>query len=646
MRAAVLIVVLGLLAFASGLKVYNQNENFSLSCCGSKSFDTTEAFCCIDKVYKLSDSDSNQCCGNNRLSNDRQCCSAVEGEVSLNDKQISTDLTCCGTIGYNPSTELCCAPNSIVQNRNGNLQCCGPNRGFDPSNDLCCETVNVKSKGSCSGDTSVNVNYNVISNAASQGKQCCANNAFDPSTQLCCGGSDDARVISNKDGNLQCCGNGSYDNSRQTCCQSEETVEIPLPNGESFTYTKVEGRVSNGASLTCCEDSLNAFDSATQICCGGNVQRQNSDNSLSCCGSKTYNTQTQTCCESQKSSYKKEKGCCGACDSYVAVVSTEYTVGNVANGQCCGGKAYDDTRNICCGNNIIRQNNDNALQCCGSDAYDPSKDICCSDDTLTHNKVFKNKADDDVNYECCLNVDASDCNVKYNFDIYDSAKKSCPCGKVVDIDDDLFLTNTNPDVQPGCCGTTQVDANSVTCCAKAIHDVDPAIGLQCCDDDGKTLYNPGYQVCCGGSSSKCSVPCGAKKTRDVEEVEEVEEVEAKKDDKKDKKKDDKKDKKKKKNNSSKKNKVQCGDHCCEGEGYFQAYQKCCEGKILDFNSAAEGSSPMACCGDELYNTNFRQCCTETTVKKVTSCGIEVSQKTAVIDADFEICCGSGVISVA
>jgi len=229
-----------------------------------------------------------------------------------------------------------------------------------------------------------------------------------------------------------------------------------------------------------------------------------------------------------------------------------------------------------------------------------------------------------------LNIEASDCNTRYNFALFDTAKQSCPCGKVIDLQNDISVNNNNPNVQAGCCGTTQIDINHKTCCAKAIYDIDPAIGLNCCSDDGKTLYNPGYQTCCTKAPS-CSTPCKSnnKIVRDVEEAEEVEEVEA--------------DKKKKKS-KSKKNKVQCGDNCCNGVGYFSLYQTCCGGNVLDYNGVADNTSPMACCGDRLYNKNFDNCCIETHIKSIDNCGVKADIKYAVYDDVSQICCGNGAIT--
>jgi hypothetical protein len=243
-----------------------------------------------------------------------------------------------------------------------------------------------------------------------------------------------------------------------------------------------------------------------------------------------------------------------------------------------------------------------------------------------------------------LNIEADKCNPRYNFALYDTEKQSCPCGKVIDLSNDISVNNNNPNVAAGCCGTTQIDTNHKTCCPKKIYDIDPAIGLTCCADDGQTLYNPGYQVCCGGKSS-CSTPCNVKKvTRSldgVEEVEESEAVEAVEEVEADKKKSDKS---KKKNNGKHAGKVQCGNNCCDGKGYFTQYQKCCNGNILDYNSADANTSPMACCGSTIYNTNFDKCCIETNIKSVNRCGIKADVSTAVFDEVSQICCGNGVIS--
>jgi hypothetical protein len=237
-----------------------------------------------------------------------------------------------------------------------------------------------------------------------------------------------------------------------------------------------------------------------------------------------------------------------------------------------------------------------------------------------------------------LNVEVDKCNPRYNFALYDTDKQSCPCGKVIDLSKDISVNNNNPNVAAGCCGTTQIDVNHKTCCPKQIYDHDPAIGLTCCADDGVTLYNPGYQVCCGGKAAPCSAPCnkkvrrsldGVEETEETEAVEAVEEVEAKKDSKK---------------KSRKTNKVHCGNACCDGNGYFTQYQLCCAGKILDYNSAADGTSPIACCGDRVYNTNFDKCCIEARELSEDRCGKKFEINHDVFDENSQICCGNGQIS--
>jgi hypothetical protein len=86
--------------------------------------------------------------------------------------------------------------------------------------------------------------------------------------------------------------------------------------------------------------------------------------------------------------------------------------------------------------------------------------------------------------------------------------------------------------------------------------------------------------------------------------------------------------------------VQCGDSCCNGQGYFQAFQACCGNGVVGFNviDKASSSSPttIACCGDNIYNTLYENCCTEVLSKD--KCGFAQKANYGIYDNFEELCC--------
>jgi hypothetical protein len=596
------LLILSIAYFASGLKVVTQNEAKTLACCGASSYDTTTQTCCSGTVNSLPGAGSNLvnvCCGTRLLTTAQTCCRADPLVPSSGDRAVPVGSTCCGVNVIDTATQLCCA-GTVVSNPQGTLQCCG-NKGFNPAADLCCATSDLRVQG-CTVTPVATIT--VVTGAAAQNKQCCGNSAFDPTTQVCCPTPTDAdaRAVTNSGGTLTCCGSTTFNAATQTCCSVTVTEDYQDEAGNVVQITTTQtGVTTTGAGLQCC--GTKGFTS-TQLCCGGSILN-NANNDQQCCGNaaKTFNPTTQTCCAFDTDNF--ETANCNDiddCPIFVNVPKGNANVATIASGQCCGNTPFDPTTSICCNGKV--NVNPNGFSCCGTGLYDPANDVCCPDTIVPYGKTFKGKASSAE--QCC------------GVNLFDPVTQACPCGVVIPSDQDLIQTNRNPNVNPGCCGATQYDANHKLCCPEGpyLFDLDPAAGLQCCQLDGKTVYNPAYQVCCKKSKFSCAKKPSTSTPSIVVPTP------------------------KPATNSPSQDKVQCGDSCCNGVGYFANYQRCCNDEVLDFNSALDAStSPMACCGTDVYNVIYESCCIEA-LNDFNSASVKFKANYAVFGGpgNWQICC--------
>jgi hypothetical protein len=536
------------------------------------------------------------------LTNAQICCQVDPLNPSASDRAVPTGSTCCGANAINTANQVCCS-GSVVSNPTNSLQCCGT-KGFNPATDLCCGTTDLKVDSK--GIVSTVFTQTVVAGAVTQGKQCCGNSAFTPANQLCCPtvADADARAVSSTSatGALSCCGTSTFDPATQTCCSVTTTENFQDADGNTVAVATVTtGVTSGGSSLQCCGTKGVA---AGQICCDGTVQ-SNPNGNLQCCGlsSKTYDPATQTCCSFDTDNYVKVSTDINDCAVYGNEPKHNGNVANIVNGACCDNTPYNSTSSTCCNGRVLP--NPNGFECCGTSLFDPANDVCCPDFTVPYAQAFKGKAS--TNNQCC------------GTSLFDPTTQACPCGVIIDADNDLVQTNKNPNVNPACCGATQYDGNNKLCCPSGpyLFDLDPAPGLKCCDLDGKTVYNPAYQVCC----QKFKFSCPAKPTIPVNTI--VAPVP------------------KPATNSPQQDKVQCGDSCCtNGQGYFANYQKCCHDEVLDFNSELDSStSPMACCGTDVYNVIYESCCVEALNDK-NPASVNFKANYAVFGApgNWQICC--------
>ena len=91
---------------------------------------------------------------------------------------------------------------------------------------------------------------------------------------------------------LQCCGSVRYRRSQKTCCKGI-LHDIPAKDSVCCYETAYRRNDSTNQCLSRCEGK--PFNTETQVCCGGRVRRIKSDVD-ECCGDVLINTEKERCC--------------------------------------------------------------------------------------------------------------------------------------------------------------------------------------------------------------------------------------------------------------------------------------------------------------------------------------------------------------
>ncbi len=285
----------------SGIVVFGAH----VSCCGNifdgyNGYDSTQQACCLQDGYQiLVDGDS--CCASigmtfGYFSDSATCC----GGSILSGR----NLTCCGMLSYNESSQVCCADHIVADgdacchlngyfrqlqtcchgliDYAGAFSSCCAYKGYDQLVSVCCQDNQIYPGDSCcSMSDGQSQGYfksnttccNGFLDVTGKYSGCCGKYGFNETTQVCC--ANNAVFLGNR-----CCGSGSqlvgYSTSTSTCCN---------------------GFVGLGANLTCC-GSL-AFNSSQQVCCDST--RNYVTYGDSCCplaggGYQGYYISMQSCC--------------------------------------------------------------------------------------------------------------------------------------------------------------------------------------------------------------------------------------------------------------------------------------------------------------------------------------------------------------
>jgi hypothetical protein len=307
--------------------IVSKNENFL--CCGSKAYDPTEQLCCTGN-HLLNYKDDQACCGTNLYNTTSQvCCAGTIHNIE------SDEFTCCGTRYYDPRFDTCCFDSYVLKGNLNNLEtiaCCGENL-IDYTVQVCCNN-----KVGCGDACCKDVGYHTTSrsccsnNLAFGDYLCCGSTFYDPSEQLCCG----TKLYDLSDGLTSCCGTTAYDATLSTCCAKNSTSGVT-------SYTLVDG------VGTCCygTTSVAVYDPAHEVCCSGNVECGDA-----CCGKVGYFTAIQSCDCSFKvvQTPNQVYSCCGtrSYDPNTQTCCVDVLFDSLASGVCCGRQYVDTTTEVCC----------------------------------------------------------------------------------------------------------------------------------------------------------------------------------------------------------------------------------------------------------------------------------------------------------
>ncbi|XP_066560193.1 uncharacterized protein LOC136749631 [Amia ocellicauda] len=191
---------------------------------------------------------------------------------------------CCKSVGYNPSTHICCSGKLFKRKIETPLQCCDQNVfGATEKSFLCCNGTlhkNIKEGSICRGsEVYFPGNQSVCGDLKYQqpGLHCCGHQAFDPTKEICCDGHRHGKVP-----NRSCCGVDTFDLKSQhlKCCNGQ------LHNLDSISRNH-----------QCCGKNL-IQDTNQDVCCSSRQHQlvHKKQSKFSCCGHHYYNTSLYSCC--------------------------------------------------------------------------------------------------------------------------------------------------------------------------------------------------------------------------------------------------------------------------------------------------------------------------------------------------------------
>ncbi|KAK2912489.1 hypothetical protein Q8A73_006602 [Channa argus] len=111
------------------------------------------------------------------------------------------------------------------------------------------------------------------------------------------------------------------------------------------------------------------YDLNEAVCCKNKIHL---GAGLSCCGNETFNPSAATCCKANKGGRLTEHVHQGISEKVSA---------------CCDANAYDTLNEMCCNSTIVAKPVPKA-ECCGNKAIDADKQLCCGPNS---NKIILNK---------------------------------------------------------------------------------------------------------------------------------------------------------------------------------------------------------------------------------------------------------------
>lgn len=345
----------------SGTHKKINHQGHEIDCCGETTIDTESQVCCVNQTY---DSPITQgidagkrriCCGNTpHIQHDKYhyCC----GEDYIYIK----NLKCCVGKPFDPSKSYC-KRNTILAYEEG---ICGSTQVYNVSHQKCCDDSTL---------------HNV--SEADKQYQCCGSELYNTNTSQCCK-FESENIVQNLTG--QCCGKGLYNTKTEICCR-----------GNTISSFGVLGCCGGGAynitdpQADCCLNSplrsWKAYKKDKEICCDGAVHSVQTSvtGNLSCCGNQSYFPRQELCCSQEtdkivitKTAYDHDQ-CCPNGPTGQLYSSCKRAKPGPSN--LCGKEPYNQSRDLCCNNEVHRDGKALGKKCCMSStwAYFENNETCC-----------------------------------------------------------------------------------------------------------------------------------------------------------------------------------------------------------------------------------------------------------------------------
>ena len=457
-------------------------------CCGDLAYDYTKQKCCGSTLHDYPLPYRSYCCGEDLVTYSvTKCCRFFSDKTGWHYGVANAGEACCGTIGYNTQTHLCCSPGDgipgrlLVQNRAGTLKCC-LGRSYDSKYKLCCEdTGNIIPKRSHNQDSCCGDRYAYVSSlyVCCNGKiytrrrfnDCCGTKPYNRDKYLCCEGNLISRVYGIY---TKCCGTEVIHFHRDVCCHSHDYYR-PYSYYQGYNRDPIVPIESKIASRSDAEDIREAINIGSvpvkAKCQSWDGQTTVTGEHLEC---PEYESEEAAYKESQERSLSKPFD---ADDHYIP-----YYYWGYYGRSCCVETPYSVADYKCCAGILRPRPYGRYTMCCGTAIYNSLEEICCC------NRVYPKST-----YTSC-------CSCKP----YNNGNEICCCGgRILPRD---YGRSTR------CCGTTSYDASSQGCCCGRVHNrsmnnadlssccgatpMDPSIH-SCCYPS-QVLCRRGQQLCCGG----------------------------------------------------------------------------------------------------------------------------------------------------
>ncbi|XP_041796712.1 uncharacterized protein si:ch211-195m9.3 [Chelmon rostratus] len=304
------------------------------------------------------------------------------------------------------------------------LKCCG-DKAFNPNAATCCKDGH---------------NYTLTEGLSEKVSNCCRQNAYNPLSELCC----ESTVVTKPAPKARCCGKEAFDEDNELCCGPDRNKTILTKRS---SHHQCCGHDQYNTKTHCCSwvNNTSVIHSVNPSCCA----EKSAVN-----GTKAYDALSELCCQS-------------------TIVAKP-----AANIKCCGEKAFDEDKELCCGpnrNKTILTKKSSHHQCCGHDQYN-TKTHCCSWTNDIPEIDF-------INSTCCVDSET-----------FDENKQLC-CGP---IHNKTILTRKS--LHHRCCGREQY--NTKTHCCSWTNDIPEIdfINSTCCVDS--ETFDENKQLCCGPIHNK------------------------------------------------------------------------------------------------------------------------------------------------